>query len=73
MSEFKYANPRHRCPALGNNAIIPKVCRMINGQLVPWGFKCPFCSQGREFTQAEREDYIREEYEASLEAEKENI
>lgn len=61
MAEWNYTNPRHDCKVLGSDVIIPKVARKNReGELVLWGFKCPFCSVGRPFNEAEREEYKQE-------------
>ena len=67
MVEFKqdpFPNPRHDCIALGKGAIIPKVIRQTApGVFSYWGFKCPLCSMGREFTDEEREFFEENGYE----------
>lgn len=62
MSEWKYTNPRHYCLALKVDNILPAVAKMKNGELVNWGYMCPFCKLGRKFTDEEKKSY--ETYEA---------
>ena len=59
-----YPNPRHDCIALGPNVIIPKVIRQTEpGVYRYWGYRCPMCNMGREFTDAEREHFEEHGYE----------
>ena len=43
MSKQSEENPTHTCPVFGRDAIIPRVAKMVNGELIDYGYKCPMC------------------------------